>query len=114
MVRGVEPENRPKTQAPAKNGQELTTSTLHEEFFALVCADDELLRAEFAAIIDAAWNEPPTPPERRQPGPVPEQVDRCLAASALTATAARPHPGVGGWARQRSPPPQKPSAGERP
>jgi hypothetical protein len=33
--------------------------TVDEEFLALVCSDSEWLRAEFDAIIAAAWSSPP-------------------------------------------------------
>jgi hypothetical protein len=34
-------------------------TTDQDAFLALVCADEELLRAEFEAIIDACWDRPP-------------------------------------------------------
>jgi len=42
------------------------TSTMEEAFVDLVCADDDLLRAEFDAIIEAGWLVRP-----RRPRPVP-------------------------------------------
>lgn len=33
-----------------------------DEFLDLVCADEDLLRAEFDAIIDATWSPPPARP----------------------------------------------------
>jgi len=41
-----------------------------EEFTELVAADEELMRAEFDALIDATWSEPPPPP------PVPAGASR--------------------------------------
>jgi hypothetical protein len=78
-----------------------------EEFIELLCADEELLRAEFDAIIAAEW-----------PGPPPADPDHGAGASRRphrarqrreTSVAGLPnqprHPGIGGWTRQRSPPP---------
>jgi hypothetical protein len=42
-------------------------SAVDEEFLALVCADEELLRAEFEAIIEASWTEPPRSRPARGP-----------------------------------------------
>ncbi|HEU4998862.1 MAG TPA: hypothetical protein VFT68_07945 [Lapillicoccus sp.] len=46
---------------------------LDEEFFALVYSDSQLLRAEFEAIVEAAWSSPPPldPTSRGEPEPVP-------------------------------------------
>jgi hypothetical protein len=37
---------------------------VQEEFLALICADEDLLRAEFDAIITASWGQP-RPPARQ-------------------------------------------------
>jgi len=75
-----------------------------DEFLALVCADQEWLRAQFDAIIAAEWpSPPPVQPGRgdaAKPPPGPAAPRR---------PASRPpnpsrHPGAGGWARQPSPP----------
>lgn len=81
----------------------MVTSTLEEQFLAIVCADDELVRAEFEAIIDASWDEPPpSRPARRPPYQPPGGV---LYRAADTGTdVAPPPPGVPRWVRQRSPP----------
>jgi hypothetical protein len=52
-----------------------------DEFTELVTGDPELVRAEFDALIDACWNEPP-----EEPGP---------AASGAEATPAEPPAGTG-------------------
>jgi len=40
--------------------------TLEEQFIELVCSDEDLLRAEFEAIVAAEWPAPPSaPPPRR-------------------------------------------------
>ena len=42
----------------------LRGADVDEEFMALVCADEELLDAEFEAIIAAGWPPPPPPRPR--------------------------------------------------
>jgi hypothetical protein len=39
--------------------------TVDEQFLALMCSDEDLLRAEFDAIITAEWPSPPTTTPRR-------------------------------------------------
>lgn len=81
--------------------------TAEEEFLALICADEQLLRSEFDAIIAAEWPEPT--PTRRGGADDAERPHRRERAGAGRdpdrpgPTRAR-HPGIGGWARQRSPP----------
>lgn len=73
-----------------------------EQFAAIVCADDEWVRAEFDALVAAAWDDPPA-----TPGPVARPP-----AAGRPAPRWRPEPerpprrdvGVEAWARQRSPP----------
>lgn len=73
-----------------------------DEFLAMLCADEELLRAEFEAIIEASWDEP-APPARPKgrPGPPPDRAGRRDGA---TVHRQRPHPLGDASARQRSPP----------
>ena len=40
---------------------------VEEEFWALLCEDEELVRAEFEAIVSAAWPDPPDPPAAPRP-----------------------------------------------
>ncbi|MET9224670.1 hypothetical protein [Lentzea sp. NPDC003310] len=47
----------------------MDTRTLDEEFLALLCEDDDLVRAEFDAIVEANWGGPPPPSAPRQPVP---------------------------------------------
>ena len=47
----------------------MVAQTLDEEFLALLCEDEDLVRAEFDAIIEANWGEPPLPPAPRRPVP---------------------------------------------
>lgn len=80
---------------------------LEEEFLELICSDDDLVAAEFEAIIAAEWPTPPParPPLRRPVDPTPTPGDRRWRQDSSGRLASRPrHPGVGGWARQRSPP----------
>jgi hypothetical protein len=76
-----------------------------EQLADLICNDPELLAAEFDAIVAAEW---PTPPvERLRHATAAGPPDQTLGRLALEVTtlAARPrHPGIGGWARERSPP----------
>lgn len=77
-----------------------------EDFVELLCADEDLLRDEFDAIIRANWpSPPPAAPDlgssagRGQRGALHR---REVHAARLPR---RPrHPGIGGWMRQRSPP----------
>jgi hypothetical protein len=81
-------------------------ATGQEEFLAIVCADEDLLRAEFDAIVAASWDGPvPTPPLR--PVPPPGRPVRSARATAYPEPLmpARPQQhGPGRWVRQRSPP----------
>lgn len=45
---------------PSRAETDLRRTT--EEFLDLICADTDLLRAEFEAIIDATWSPPPAHP----------------------------------------------------
>jgi len=79
---------------------------IDEQFVDLICGDAELVAAEFDAIIAAEW---PTPPVDGHAG---GGQTRCIAG-AVRGPVCRPrHPGIAGWARQRSPPFQRP--GPRP
>ena len=83
-----------------------TVTSELDEFLGLLCADEELLQAEFEAIVAAAW---PLPPDRRAVvgrwhvgptgGPAPSVVHVRDVQPAVDS-----RPGVGEWARQRSPP----------
>ncbi|HST66859.1 MAG TPA: hypothetical protein VLM05_16875 [Mycobacteriales bacterium] len=74
------------------------------EFLALVCADEELLRAEFEQIVAAGWGPPPLPARgpRGRRGPVPSGRHRASDAGPTRRTSAEPD--CDEWARQRSPP----------
>jgi hypothetical protein len=96
----------PTTPATPAPGDATVERSVDEQFLALLCSDEELLQAEFDAIIAAEWPEPPgslprpgaagRTPERGRPG-------RCRPGARPRRP--QPHP-LGGDARrrQRSPP----------
>ena len=100
---------------PTKPGSGVSTRTVDEQFLALICSEEDLLQAEFDAIIAAEWPSPPTTTPRRGPAnrhPASEAHDRRRAHGARLVARPR-HPGIGGWARQRSPPPPQPRNHDR-
>jgi len=84
-----------------------TGRTTAADFLAVLCADEELLRAEFDAIVDANWDAPPPVPPARPGGP-----DRRPAPVRPPRRIPRPapgrHPAGRGPARERSPPRTRP------
>src|SRR5690349_16486263 len=92
-----------------------STRTVDEQFLDLICSDQDLLRAEFDAIIAAEWPSPPTTTPRRGAAGERPTSDAPRGAAALGARpVTRPrHPGIGEWARQRSPPPRQPRTHDR-
>jgi hypothetical protein len=96
------------TTAPASE----TTRTVDERFLDLIYGDPDLLAAEFDAIIAAEWPEPRVGRPGRSPaGRHPGRRPARRAAGPVQGLASRPrHPGIGGWARQRSPPLATPDA----
>jgi hypothetical protein len=87
--------------APSRTAPAEATAELAE----LICADDDFVRAEFAAIVAAEWGTPP--PSR--PGPRPPAPDRRRPTRRPVAGAEPCSPGRAGPAstprgRQRSPP----------
>lgn len=93
-------------QVTRTDGSTATPGT-DEQFLELICADEDLLRAEFDAIIAAEWpSPPPAQPARGARAEHRPHRDRLRRAASATALPSRPrHPGAGGWTRQRSPPP---------
>jgi len=79
---------------------------VEEEFLALVYADEELLRAEFDALIAAAWGQPRQPARPRRAGrPTPPPPGRPSRGFARPARMCAQHdPGAEGRTRQRAPP----------
>ena len=92
----------PPTLQP--DGFKATRST-DEQFLDLLLADEDLLRAEFDAIVAAEWpGPPPGRPGRgaRAEGRPGETRRRCARAAGSPGW---PCPlRIGGWPRQRSPP----------
>ena len=89
-------------------------ASVDEDFCDVVCADDELLRAEFESIIAAQWPHPPENPTGR--GTVSGHPDSSAdhPMTVLRGSAPRPRrPGIGGRTRQRSPPPRRPTIPDR-
>ena len=84
-----------------------SAQTVEEQFLALVCSDEDLPRAEFDAITAAEWSSPPANiPGRGAADGRPAGGAHRHAVARVAGPVARPrHPGIGGWARQRSPPP---------
>jgi hypothetical protein len=86
--------------------QDGATLGVDDQFIELMCADEELLRAEFDAIIAEEWagTPPPTDPPAASSGADPAPRGPGLPRVRV-ATSRRPHhPGADGWSRQRSPP----------
>jgi hypothetical protein len=83
-----------------------TTRTVEEQFLDLIYGDTDLLAAEFDAILAAEWPEPPAErPGRSAAGRNPGSGPARRAADPVRRPVSRPrHPGIGRWARQRSPP----------
>jgi len=84
-----------------------TASRVRDEFVELICNDDELVRAEFDAIVAASWDTAPPAgrppavpfPASRPPGwPVPSARDLAPVPPGRSQRLARR------WNRQRSPP----------
>lgn len=78
----------------------MAAQTLDKEFLALLCEDEDLVRAEFDEIIAANWGEPPLPPAPRPPVPATPYRDAFHPHE-------RNHVPIDRSARQRSPPARK-------
>jgi hypothetical protein len=78
--------------------------TIDEQFFALVCSDEQLLRAQFEEIVAAEWPTlRPGPGRAAGPERSGRRAGRWSRSGGHLPTRPR-HPGVGAWVRQRSPP----------
>jgi hypothetical protein len=83
------------------------TRHVHRQFLDLILADDQLVQAEFDAIVASEWDfAPPSAPadsaiRERPPGGCP--CSRPVSGAPRT-PARPPRPGMGEWSRQRSPP----------
>src|SRR5689334_6112377 len=77
------------------------------EFVDLICADPELMRAEFDAIVEAGWGSGSPPPQPDQAGLTPRRSPERPATPEAPATSRHPKPGPPrstGLTRLRSPP----------
>jgi hypothetical protein len=77
-------------------------STEQDTFLAIVCADTELLRAEFEAIINAGWNQPT---QAIRPVRPPTRPDRPRTSRQPSRPRRPDRPNGQAWIRQRAPPP---------
>jgi hypothetical protein len=83
-----------------------TEARQRDEFVDLICADADLLRAEFEAIVAAGWSNPPPSPPAGRP------AERSRSAEArpdpreprLGCCQGLDNPAADGRSRQRSPP----------
>jgi hypothetical protein len=87
--------------APCRTAPAAAASELAE----LICADDDFVRAEFAAIVAAEWGSPPpSRPAPRPPGPDRRRPTRGPVAAAEPCSPGRAGPANTLLERQRSPP----------
>ena len=77
--------------------------TVEEQFLELICNDDDLLAAEFDAIIAAEWPEPPPTGLQRRRQRAPRKWRGHARRPCPRYGLRRRRPGAGGWARRRSP-----------
>jgi hypothetical protein len=79
--------------------------TVDDQFIALICSDEQLLRAEFDAIIAGQWpSPPPGTPAHGAVGHRETAADSRPAACPGGRLMTSRHPDVDGWVRERSPP----------
>ena len=81
-------------------------SAVRDAFVDLICQDDDLVRAEFDALVAASWDTPPGPPPPAPPRRPPAGADHSVTP---VVDAARPYAGTSPVRRrdrrQRGPPP---------
>jgi hypothetical protein len=92
-----------------ESGCDTDTLSGNEALLDLICADHDLLQAEFDAIIAAAWGSPPGDPGCADPPRLARRARRHRDARGAAPRAHPHHPGVGGRPRQHSPPPEPPA-----
>ena len=83
------------------------TGHISADFVELICQDDDLVRAEFDALIAACWDTAPppaTPPALPRPAPRPPGWPVASASDIAPVPPAPPPPLGRRWNRQRSPP----------
>src|SRR5690242_12535265 len=78
---------------------------IEDEFFELVCADEQLLTAEFDAIIAEAWGDSQPPTEASHASaPSSREGHRRVTGSAMAESRPPRTLSAVQWSRQRSPP----------
>lgn len=106
LVSGLSPQPGTPVNAP----RHAAMRQVEEEFVALVCADAQLLRAEFDAIIAQEWGSPSLPPgplhRSRFPARPPQRRRRRTDRPADQLTGPQHDPGGDGRSRERGPPPR--------
>jgi hypothetical protein len=91
---------------PGELATRAVDEAVEEQFLALICADEDLLRAEFDAIIAASWDQPASP-QRPGHNRLPAQHPQGRGwISGLAGGLPRPQhePGAEARSRQRAPP----------
>jgi hypothetical protein len=88
------------------SGAPAPAGTIDDAFLDIICQDEELLRAEFDALVAASWDEPPPPPRppavpRPADNPAPQPATRTTTAQEIPSRSHHPAPA---GRRQRSPP----------
>ena len=79
--------------------------TVGDQFIVLICSDEQLLRAEFDAIVARQWPSPPAgTPTHGSVGHRGSGADSGAAACRRARLMASRHPDVDGWVCERSPP----------
>lgn len=88
------------------SGAPAPAGTIDDAFLDIICHDEELLRAEFDALVAASWDEPPPPPPppagpRPADNPPPRPAAPTATEQEVPPRSHRPAPA---GRRQRSPP----------
>jgi hypothetical protein len=87
------------------SGVPVPAGTIDDAFLDIICHDEELLRAEFEALVAASWDDPPPPPPPPA-GPRPADNPAPRPTTRTTDEEVPPesyHPAPAGR-RQRAPP----------
>ncbi len=98
---------------PESDG-DIATLSANELFLDLLCADEDLLKAEFDAIIAAAWSSPPPDkPDHADPERRPHRARHQREANDAAPRSQAHHSGFSRWTRQRSPAPVPPKTNDK-
>jgi hypothetical protein len=95
---------------PGELATRAVDEAVEEEFLALICADEDLLRAQFDAIIAASWDQPASPqrPGHARPPAQHPQGPGWISGSPGGVPGPPHEPGAEGRSRQRAPPELEP------